>query len=60
MGTQLRQLPLSMDMAEYQILLSHEIKNHLDAKCEKVADVVAMDDIALSVLQPSFCSSYIF
>nr|GMC51769.1 AUGMIN subunit 4 [Ipomoea batatas] len=48
--TQLRQLLLSMDMAEYQILLSHEIKNHLDAKCEKLAYVVAMDDIGFGAV----------
>ncbi|XP_031114991.1 AUGMIN subunit 4-like [Ipomoea triloba] len=43
--TQLLQSPLSMDMAEYQILLSREVGSRLDAKCDKLADVVAIDDI---------------
>lgn len=32
-------------MAEYQRLLSREIGGRLDAKCDKLADAVAIDDI---------------
>lgn len=41
-------------MAEYQILLSREIGSRLDAKCDKLADVVAIDDIGQSALLASF------
>lgn len=40
-------------MAEYQILLSREVGSRLDAKCDKLADVVAIDDIGQSALLTS-------
>ncbi|GAV72918.1 hypothetical protein CFOL_v3_16406 [Cephalotus follicularis] len=43
--TQLQQSPLSMDMTEYQMSLSHEIDVRLKAKCDKLADAF-IDDIA--------------
>lgn len=46
---QLLQSPLCMDMTEYQILLSREIGSRLDAKCDKLADVIALDDIDPSI-----------
>ncbi|KAK6946916.1 HAUS augmin-like complex subunit 4 [Dillenia turbinata] len=42
--TQLQQTPSSLDMAEYQLLLSREVDARLKAKCEKVADAF-VDDI---------------
>ncbi|VFQ81361.1 unnamed protein product [Cuscuta campestris] len=47
--SQLLQSPLCMDMTEYQILLSREIGSRLDAKCDKLADVIALDDIDPSI-----------
>ncbi|XP_060209147.1 AUGMIN subunit 4 [Lycium barbarum] len=38
----------SVDVAEYQRLLSREIGSRLDAKCDKLADAVAIDDIDIS------------
>ncbi|KAL6570824.1 AUGMIN subunit 4 [Orobanche gracilis] len=46
--TQNQRTPLSMDIAEYQVLLACEIARRLDAKCDKLADVVAIDDIESS------------
>ncbi|XP_057475086.1 AUGMIN subunit 4-like isoform X4 [Actinidia eriantha] len=46
--TQLQQAPLSLDMAEYQISLLHEIEGRLIAKCDKLADAFVMDDIDTS------------
>ncbi|KAF3453463.1 hypothetical protein FNV43_RR03903 [Rhamnella rubrinervis] len=43
--TQLQQTPFSMDTAEYQLCLSHEIEARLKAKCDKLADAFIMDDI---------------
>ncbi|CAI9088392.1 OLC1v1022701C1 [Oldenlandia corymbosa var. corymbosa] len=43
--TQLQQIPLSMDMAEYQISVAREIGNRLDSKSEKLTEVVAIGDI---------------
>ncbi|KAF5478911.1 hypothetical protein F2P56_005433 [Juglans regia] len=43
--SQLQQTPLSMDMAEYQMSLSHEIEARLKAKCDKLADAFVMDDV---------------
>ncbi|KAI3456926.1 hypothetical protein Pfo_013589 [Paulownia fortunei] len=43
--TQLQQAPLSMDITEYQVLLAREIASRLDAKCDKLADAVIIDDI---------------
>ncbi|CAB4308251.1 unnamed protein product [Prunus armeniaca] len=43
--TQLQQTPLSMDMTEYQLCLSHEIEARLKAKCDVLADAFVMDDI---------------
>ncbi|XP_065862384.1 AUGMIN subunit 4 [Euphorbia lathyris] len=40
--TQLQQMPLTMEMAEYQMSLSHEIEARLKDKCDKLAD--AFDD----------------
>lgn len=45
--TQLHQMS-SVDVAEYQRLLSREIGGRLDAKCDKLADAVAIDDIDIS------------
>lgn len=45
--TQLHQMS-SVDVAEYQRLLSREIGSRLDAKCDKLADAVAIDDIDIS------------
>ncbi|KAJ8527673.1 hypothetical protein K7X08_015124 [Anisodus acutangulus] len=42
--TQLHQMS-SVDVAEYQRLFSREIGSRLDAKCDKLADAVAIDDI---------------
>ncbi|CAI0379818.1 unnamed protein product [Linum tenue] len=42
--TQLQQMPLMMDMAEYQMSLSHEIETRLKDKCDKLADAF-VDDI---------------
>ncbi|KAL6529460.1 AUGMIN subunit 4 [Orobanche gracilis] len=46
--TQNQRTLLSMDIAEYQVLLACEISRRLDAKCDKLADVVAIDDIESS------------
>ncbi|WCJ32930.1 AUGMIN subunit 4 [Euphorbia peplus] len=40
--TQLQQMPLTMEMSEYQMSLSHEIEARLKDKCDKLAD--AFDD----------------
>ncbi|KAL3352567.1 hypothetical protein AABB24_020520 [Solanum stoloniferum] len=45
--SQLHQMS-SVDVAEYQRLLSREIGNRFDAKCDKLADAVAIDDIDIS------------
>ncbi|XP_055802335.1 AUGMIN subunit 4 [Solanum dulcamara] len=50
--TQLHQM-LSVDVAEYQRLLSREIGSRLDAKCDKLADAVAIDDIDISTASQS-------
>ncbi|XP_056163988.1 AUGMIN subunit 4-like isoform X2 [Syzygium oleosum] len=42
--TQLQRAPLSVDMTEYQMSLSHEIEARLKVKCDKLADAFA-DDI---------------
>ncbi|XP_073158228.1 AUGMIN subunit 4 [Henckelia pumila] len=46
--TQLQQTPISMGIAEYQVLLAREIGIRLDAKCNKLADAVVIDDIDLA------------
>ncbi|KZV44147.1 hypothetical protein F511_26426 [Dorcoceras hygrometricum] len=46
--TQLQQTPISMGIAEYQVLLAREIGSRLDAKCNKLADAVIIDDIDLT------------
>ncbi|PIN08665.1 hypothetical protein CDL12_18751 [Handroanthus impetiginosus] len=46
--TQLQQAPLSMDTTEYQVLLAREIASRLDAKCDKLADALVIDDIVSS------------
>ncbi|EYU27337.1 hypothetical protein ABFS82_13G168600 [Erythranthe guttata] len=43
--TQLQQTPLYMDITEYQVLLAREIASRLDAKCDKLADAIVIDDI---------------
>ncbi|EEF29823.1 AUGMIN subunit 4 [Ricinus communis] len=42
--TQLQQMPLTMDTADYQMSLSHEIEARLKDKCDKLADAF-VDDI---------------
>ncbi|KAB2032922.1 hypothetical protein ES319_D05G412200v1 [Gossypium barbadense] len=42
--TQLQRVPLSMDMADYQLTLSREIDARLKSKCDKLADAF-VDDI---------------
>ncbi|PPD75654.1 hypothetical protein GOBAR_DD27406 [Gossypium barbadense] len=42
--TQLQRVPLSMDMADYQLTLSREIDARLKSKCNKLADAF-VDDI---------------
>ncbi|XP_058001339.1 AUGMIN subunit 4-like [Hevea brasiliensis] len=42
--TQLQQMPLMMDTADYQMSLSHEIEDRLKDKCDKLADAF-VDDI---------------
>ncbi|XP_021287532.1 AUGMIN subunit 4 [Herrania umbratica] len=42
--TQLQRVPLSMDMADYQLALSREIDVRLKSKCDKLADAF-VDDI---------------
>ncbi|CAI0379778.1 unnamed protein product [Linum tenue] len=49
--TQLQQMPLMMDMAEYQMSLSHEIETRLKDKCDKLADAFVDDIGTLSKLQ---------
>lgn len=46
--TQLQQVPLSMDMAEYQMSVFREIEARLKVKCDKLADAFVMDDVASS------------
>lgn len=46
--TQQQQLPLSMDMADYQMSLSREIEARLKDKCDKLGDAFSMDDIESS------------
>ncbi|XP_073063317.1 AUGMIN subunit 4 [Primulina eburnea] len=46
--TQLQQIPISMGIEEYQVLLAREIGSRLDAKCNKLADAVVIDDIDLA------------
>ncbi|PHU22474.1 hypothetical protein BC332_07581 [Capsicum chinense] len=43
----------SVDVAEYQRLLSREIGSRLDAKCDKLADAVAIDDVDISAASQS-------
>ncbi|KAL3821048.1 hypothetical protein ACJIZ3_006953 [Penstemon smallii] len=43
--TQMQRTPLSMDTTEYQVLLAREIASRLEAKCDKLADAVIIDDI---------------
>lgn len=43
--TQRQQIPLSMDMAEYQMSLSREIEDRLNSKLDKLGDAFVMDDI---------------
>ncbi|KAL1537795.1 AUGMIN subunit 4 [Salvia divinorum] len=43
--TQLQQAPISMDITEYQVLLAREIASRLDAKCDKLAEAIVIDDI---------------
>ncbi|KAB1215197.1 hypothetical protein CJ030_MR4G025835 [Morella rubra] len=52
--TQLQQIPLSMDMAEYQMSLSCEIEARLKAKCDKLADAFIMDDLGSKLLIQDF------
>ncbi|XP_051124770.1 AUGMIN subunit 4 [Andrographis paniculata] len=40
----IQQTPLSIDSAEYQVLLAREIASRLDAKCDKLADSIVIDD----------------
>ncbi|KAK6124587.1 hypothetical protein DH2020_041667 [Rehmannia glutinosa] len=61
--TQLQQTPLSMDVTEYQVLLAREIASRLDAKCDKLADAVVIDDIVCHLdlqldASPSFVPVY--
>lgn len=42
--TQLHQVPLSVDMAEYQMSLFREIEARLKVKCDKLAYAFVMDD----------------
>ncbi|KAL0362831.1 UNVERIFIED_CONTAM: AUGMIN subunit [Sesamum calycinum] len=42
--TQLQQAP-PIDITEYQVLLAREIASRLDAKCDKLADAVVIDDM---------------
>lgn len=44
-------------MAEYQRLLSREIGSRLDAKCDKLSNAVAIDDIGTFKLLISLPSS---
>ncbi|KAF5461103.1 hypothetical protein F2P56_020924 [Juglans regia] len=46
--TQLQQMPLPVDMAEYQMSLSREIEARLKAKCDTLADAFVMDDVDMS------------
>ena len=46
-------LPLQ-DMAEYQVSLSREIEARLQAKCDKLADAVIMDDTGKLLSIPFF------
>ncbi|KAL6554014.1 AUGMIN subunit 4 [Orobanche minor] len=46
--THLQQTPLSMDITEYQVLLARELAYRLEAKCDKLADAIVIDDIDLS------------
>lgn len=43
--SQLHRVPLSEDVAEYQISLFREIEARLKVKCDKLADAFIMDDI---------------
>lgn len=43
--TQLQQLQLPMDMAEYAMSLAREIGNRLDSKCDRLMDAVITGDI---------------
>ncbi|KAL0322269.1 UNVERIFIED_CONTAM: AUGMIN subunit [Sesamum calycinum] len=56
--TQLQQAP-PIDITESQVLLAREIASRLDAKCDKLADAVVIDDMGQSkyfVLPPSLLS----
>ncbi|XP_075483698.1 AUGMIN subunit 4 [Primulina tabacum] len=46
--TQLQQIPISMGIEEYQVSLAREIGSRLDAKCNKLADAVVIDDMDLA------------
>ncbi|CAN0915638.1 AUGMIN subunit 4 [Linum grandiflorum] len=50
--TQLQQMPLMMDMAEYQMSLSSEIETRLKDKCDKLADAF-VDDIDSASANPN-------
>ncbi|CAN1242955.1 AUGMIN subunit 4 [Linum perenne] len=50
--TQLQQMPLMMDMAEYQMSLSREIETRLKDKCDKLADAF-VDDIDSASANPN-------
>ncbi|KAL8469975.1 hypothetical protein ACS0TY_032733 [Phlomoides rotata] len=54
--TQLQQAPLSMDITEYQVLLAREIASRLEAKCDKLADAIVIDDIDSSTNHQSMTS----
>ncbi|CAN1242956.1 AUGMIN subunit 4 [Linum perenne] len=51
--TQLQQMPLMMDMAEYQMSLSREIETRLKDKCDKLADAFVDDIGTFFKLHPS-------
>ncbi|KAL0399220.1 UNVERIFIED_CONTAM: AUGMIN subunit [Sesamum radiatum] len=47
--TQLQQAP-PIDITEYQVLLAREIASRLDAKCDKLADAVVIDDMVMTLI----------
>lgn len=38
------------DITEYQVLLAREIASRLDAKCDKLADAIVIEDIGQFML----------
>lgn len=53
--TQLQQAP-PIDITEYQVLLAREIASRLDAKCDKLADAVVIDDMDSSSVHQNLTS----